>query len=166
MIKDRRVFLRMNLLQLKFRNKNLLLKMYTCVFISIKHVTEAFFSENLDNTDTWHVVSHWCPYYLVSTVVVTVATTWGRGRTCASGSGRVDVVVMVVVVVVFMLVVVLVVVHGGSVIGSFVEGCGSRSGIGNGIGGGSENSSFKSNIGSEGGGSGSGRGSASASSNL
>ena len=30
--------------------------------------------------------------------MVTVVTTWGRGRTCASGSGRVDVVVMVVVV--------------------------------------------------------------------
>ena len=66
-----------------------------------------------------------------------------------------------------MVVVVLVVVHGGSVIGSFVEGCGySRSVIGNGIGSGSENGSFKSNIGSKGGGSGSGRGSASASSNF
>ena len=81
------------MLQLKFRNKNLLLKMYTCVFISIKHVTEAFFSENPDNTDTWHGVSHWCPYYLVSTVVVTVVTTWDRGRCSVngSGSGSVDV---------------------------------------------------------------------------
>lgn len=48
MIKDRRVFLRMNLLQLKFRNTNLLLKMYTCVFISIKHVTRASGSGRVD----------------------------------------------------------------------------------------------------------------------
>lgn len=32
-------------------------------------------------------MSHWCPYYLVSTVVVMVVTTWGRGRTRASGNG-------------------------------------------------------------------------------
>ena len=57
MIKDRRVVLRMNLLELKFKKKNLLLKMSTFVFISIKHVSEAFFffSENLVNTDTWYV---------------------------------------------------------------------------------------------------------------
>ena len=32
-------------------------------------------------------MSHWCPYYWVSTVVVMVVTTWGRGRTRASGNG-------------------------------------------------------------------------------
>ena len=32
-------------------------------------------------------MSHSCPYYLVSTVVVMVVTTWGPGRTSASGSG-------------------------------------------------------------------------------
>ena len=87
MIKDRRVVLRMNLLQLKFRNKNSLVKMYTFVFISIKHMSEAFFLKTrLIRT---HGMSHWCPYYLVSTVVVIVVTTWGRGRTrSGNGSGR------------------------------------------------------------------------------
>lgn len=32
-------------------------------------------------------MSHSCPYYLVSTVVVMVVTTWGPGCTSASGSG-------------------------------------------------------------------------------
>lgn len=32
-------------------------------------------------------MSHWFPYYLVSTVVVMVVITWGPGRTSASVSG-------------------------------------------------------------------------------
>lgn len=87
MIKDRRVVLRMDLLQLKFKNKNLLVKMSTFVFISINSacVRGVFFLKTrLIRT---HGMSHWCPYYLVSTVVVMVVTTWGRGRTRASGNG-------------------------------------------------------------------------------
>ena len=93
MIKDRKVVLKMNLLQLKFKNKNLFVKMSTFVFISIKHVSERFFFcffffENPVNTDTWYVllVSVSLGFHLC-TVVVMVVTTWGRGRTRASGNG-------------------------------------------------------------------------------
>lgn len=47
-----------------------------------------FFFENPVNTDTWYVllVSVSLGFHLC-TVVVMVVTTWGRGRTRASGNG-------------------------------------------------------------------------------